>query len=977
MLLLGSLLSLTGCETSSCLGGEEGCTVPPPCPDLVAPTCEGGTARIRVLGAGDDFPGGMDSLASVGDLVLSNDKVTAVIDALDHPHYIAPTGGTLLDLSTNGDDNDSLRDVFQVVGLLPHEAANYTRVEIIQDGDNRAVQVVGTLDGRPDTTIATRYEIRPCEEGIRVRTEVLNSEVDPQPWFLADAWYYGGRETIPFTPTAGTGWDQPEWGLTTVADAMVEAPYAVIAGHADPAASYAVLSCNDEPLVGFHSTEVSGIGIERRILMPRDHAVFERFIAVGEGAAVSDAADIALEVLEQLDGQTWTTLSGQLEADGAVGAYDEGLRASVLVSEGDLATDIEDRIPWTEALPAADGTFTVRVPTGRSYVLSVEAFGETVAEEAIDVATAPADAGVIELPPVGRLTLNATIDAEEDHVLVLFYPSDPDTLEAEPRTVHGHFWECAPLLGNPNDASPACNRALVSGPTEVLVPPGTYDLYATAGPFTTLGRVRDVEVLGGSVQGVQFDLETLPDLQPEGTLAGDFHVHGSASFDSNLSDHDRVRAWLAARLDVIAITEHDVNWDYAQAMSDLDAYDRMVAMPGTESTGHILFQLREDYGFPQVVGHWNFWPIPFDPDAPYRGAGWDELAEPGLLMERHKQAGWDPDFGVAQMNHPWYEAQSGRDLGWATALGVDLTQDLPTTYDGTGQSIFRRTPEGTNFSNADFHTQEVMNGTDNHVYLHYRTLWFYEMAQGLVRGGTANSDSHTVGGNIMGVPRTLVYTDTTVEDFNEDLFNSAVRAGNMVGTNGPVLEVLLVDGDDTWLPGVDAREVSDGAELQISVRAAPWVPVDEVRVVVNGEVVKTITDLTEPSDPFGTEGLDRLETTVALSEVLSGPGDVFIVVEAGNPLADNADLDCDGMPDTGDNNADGTIDWQDVEDLAEEPEDTTCLEEVGPLVEPAIPTDRDHPLYQFAKATPGGTPNAFTNPFVLDRDGGGFEGVNR
>ena len=39
-----------------------------------------------------------------------------------------------------------------------------------------------------------------------------------------------------------------------------------------------------------------------------------------------------------------------------------------------------------------------------------------------------------------------------------------------------------------------------------------------------------------------------------------------------------------------------------------------------------------------------------------------------------------------------------------------------------------------------------------------------------------------------------------------------------------------------------------GAELSIQVTAMPWVPVEEVRILVNGEVVRTITELTGYAD---------------------------------------------------------------------------------------------------------------------------------
>ena len=64
---------------------------------------------------------------------------------------------------------------------------------------------------------------------------------------------------------------------------------------------------------------------------------------------------------------------------------------------------------------------------------------------------------------------------------------------------------------------------------------------------------------------------------------------------------------------------------------------------------------------------------------------WDEQVEPGGLMQRMAdEAGWPDDRGVAQLNHPYAEADFGRDLGWARALGVDLAVPLPQQDDGTG-----------------------------------------------------------------------------------------------------------------------------------------------------------------------------------------------------------------------------------------------------------------------------------------------------
>jgi hypothetical protein len=42
----------------------------------------------------------------------------------------------------------------------------------------------------------------------------------------------------------------------------------------------------------------------------------------------------------------------------------------------------------------------------------------------------------------------------------------------------------------------------------------------------------------------------------------------------------------------------------------------------------------------------------------------------------------------------------------------------------------------------------------------------------------------------------------------------------------------------------------------------------------------------------------------------------------------------------------------------------------GPIKPPALPTDRNSPAYHYS-AIVGGLPQAFTNPFFLDRNGNG------
>ncbi len=953
---------LAGCDLGCLDPTNSRCVVPSPCEDVVF-TCSDGFSEVHVLAEGQTPPvEGPDVLAAPGDVVLRNDRVVAVLDALDHPHYVAPAGGALLDLAPVGGD-DGLRNVFQATGLLPGDGVHYSEFRILEEGPVKAVQYRGTLDGHPGIHVATRYELRPCEPGVRIRTEVVNLEPDPYSMFLVDAFYWGGREHVPFTPRAG--FEHPSFGLTTVLDAVVDTEWMATGAHGADVATYGVTSCDHGTIAGFQSNEISTAGTAPRILMPRDTEVYERFVTVAPGNAVSGASDTLFEVRAQLGGDPTATLSGTLASESGH-VLSDFVQASLVITDEDG--------PVTHTVPDVTGAWSVTLPTGHRYAVEVSSYGDVVlATEPVTLAD-DTDLGELRVPGVGTVTIDGLVDGVEDHLLVFVHPADEADEEAYTSTVYGNFDACAPMIGLPWGPSPACNRVLVDGPTDILLPPGSYDFYAAAGPFSTLSRVAGVRVASGTAQSVTLEVESLP-LQPAGTLSADFHVHGRTSFDSALPDLDRVRSFLAARVDVVASTDHDVVNDYADAVRLLGADERLALLVGLETTGHVLFPLDPSTIYPKVIGHFNFWPMPYDTAGPWRGAPWDELAEPGELFDRIEDAGWPADHGVIQLNHPWGGLQFGRDFAWPTAIGVDTTLPLPTRDDGSGPALFLRTPPGARHSNADYHAQEVMNGSNNAAFLQYRRIWHYLLDEGVVRAGTANSDSHSLTDNVLGTPRTLVWADTTVDDFDLPTFDAAVRAGRMMGTNGPVVLALLPDaGGVDRQPSLEPFAPGDGP-LRIRVSAAPWVPVDEVRILVNGEVQRTLTPDVVPADPFGTQDLLRLDTTVDLSELDLGDGDAWIVIEAGAALVENADLDCNGIPDTGDNDGDGRIDWRDVADLDEEP-DTECLDTVGPLLEPPRP-EWGSPGFHFERVTPKGHPMSFTNPLLLDRDGDGVFGGTR
>lgn len=481
------------------------------------------------------------------------------------------------------------------------------------------------------------------------------------------------------------------------------------------------------------------------------------------------------------------------------------------------------------------------------------------------------------------------------------------------------------------------------------MPPGSYTVYAHAGLQRTLGRAT-VTVTEGAVTPVAIALRDVS-VFPPGSLMGDFHVHGGRSFDTAFPDRDRVLSFVTSGVDVVIATDHDVCTSYDTTVQALGLGGRVTVISGSEHTPLVPYLVRAGSTLPRTLGHWNVWPLRHDPTQLNNGSPFDERQEPGQIFDRMRSRVGEQ--GVIQCNHPVAEMKVGRDEGYLRALGYDPRRPFPMSDDGTGAGLVWRRPGGpTGHRNIDWDTQEAMNGAGVVLNLGYRALWFQMLSQGIIRAATANSDSHSLTTETMGYPRNVVLGSFPRTGFDQDAFNTAVRTGHLIGTNGPHIEAGVMGADGALrTPSVTPFAPAAGAMLAVEVRAVPWVAVTEVRIVVNGTIARTITgsDIQQPSDPYGADGVVRWRGTIPLAE-LTGGRDAWVVIEAGMPLPRSADLeDDDGYIDHVDGDGDGAID------------------DTG-MVRPR-PGDPRYPLDIVA---PGSLPYAFTNPFLVDMDGGGW-----
>jgi hypothetical protein len=309
--------------------------------------------------------------------------------------------------------------------------------------------------------------------------------------------------------------------------------------------------------------------------------------------------------------------------------------------------------------------------------------------------------------------------------------------------------------------------------------------------------------------------------------------------------------------------------------------------------------------------------------------------------------------GFMQLNHPWDAPLFGRDQGYLRAIDFDPREPV-------GGTLLRRPTGG--HRNIDWSAIEVLNSAGPDKFQQARVLWYALLAQGFIVPGTGNSDSHGLTDSQLGWSRNWVDAGLDVASFDAKRFDQALHAGKSSAGIGIVVTARVGPftatnnvGNTPYSPAVDDM-------LEVEVRAAPWVPVEEVRVVTSRgtTIIAAGPAVLHTFDPFGSSGTIRYHAFVPITDLVDR--DDFIVVEAGMPILRAADIDDDGVPDTTDNNGDGVIDKRDVE----EDEDT------GPLVAPPDPEDRTDVRWAITRVISGAWPEGFANPVLIDLDGNGW-----
>ncbi len=328
---------------------------------------------------------------------------------------------------------------------------------------------------------------------------------------------------------------------------------------------------------------------------------------------------------------------------------------------------------------------------------------------------------------------------------------------------------------------------------EVVLPTGTYLVVASRGPEYTVEH-KVLEVLENSSQEVVFRIERV--LNPPGLISLDPHLHTTCS-DADVDVPQRLRSIVAQGLEAALATDHNRVTDYETDLRKLGLERDLAVRSGREVTS-------------AAAGiHFNVYPaVARDLQKDERSFLFEQKAASPLFRDaRERNSG-----AAIQLNHP----RAGN-LGYFNNSRLDQEA-----------AAFALNTLG-----LDFDLMEVLNGpfafASNAVAVED---WLHLLNRGRYYPLVGSSDSHTADGEEPGYSRTFVhYGGPRAEALDWGALFESLRKGKSFASNGPLLD-FRVNGATL---GEMTKADSGRVDISLEVSAAPWISVDEVRLIINGE----------------------------------------------------------------------------------------------------------------------------------------------
>lgn len=462
-----------------------------------------------------------------------------------------------------------------------------------------------------------------------------------------------------------------------------------------------------------------------------------------------------------------------------------------------FAADRRHGAAWT----GADGRVTASLPRAAGpWRVAASTVGRGRAEITLDPDAAAADATRIELPQPG-VVVATIVDAA----------GGPTPCKVQFRRRGAAEEPAADPDFGPDSGDTGVKNLVYShdGRFRRELPPGDYDVVVSLGPEHDAVTL-PLAVARGRETPLTATLRRVVDTS--GWVSGDFHSHATPSGDNTTSQLGRVQNLLCEHIEFAPCTEHARIDSYVPLLERLGATGRMATCSGMELTGSLL-----------PVNHQNAFPLVERRHTQDGGGPIVDNDDPVAQVAR--LALWDDGAEkLVQMNHPDLvqvlgdrDVDGTPDAGFEPMLGfVDVVEVHPP------HEIFR------------FPTRR----DDPRKPISRIFVWLQMLNLGYRVPGVVNTDAHYA---FHGSGWLRNYIRSPTDDPARIVTADVVRAcesGHVMMTNGPFLEAALRaesdGGEQMGGPGDQVVDDDGRVTLAVRVQCPNWLDVDRVQVFVNG-----------------------------------------------------------------------------------------------------------------------------------------------
>ncbi|MBI1356276.1 MAG: hypothetical protein GC160_18195 [Acidobacteria bacterium] len=487
--------------------------------------------------------------------------------------------------------------------------------------------------------------------------------------------------------------------------------------------------------------------------------------------------------------------------------------------------------------PDADGKYSIALPAG-SQTLKIEDIGRDAVQQSVQVAknkTATLDWKVGKAALVRGTVRDSSGAASPAKVQWLGRNGTPTPNFGTEYRVHGNSHQ----------------YQTHDGSFEQQVPPGDYLVRITHGPEFDL---YEQEITVGKGETVEINATLKRSVDTAGWVSTDFHAHSTPSGDNYTRTDDRIINFAAEHIEFAPTTEHNRIYDWAPHIDRLGLSARLKTVPGIELTGS--------------GQHFNAFPLSPDPLTQNGGAPvWTFDPRINAIVLRDwgtpsLHGGTRYDSGANARNARDVRFGGGSDR-WVQAnhpvvQNVFFDRDEDGVRDG-GFVGFEKLIDAAEVWSAEILHHEPMVERRGQKWPNRTFFWLQMLNQGRHVWCVSVSDAHRIFGNGVGDWRTYVpsSTDEPGEIDHAEIVRNA-KAGQMMVTNGPFLQVQTVNG----MPIGSTIHAEGYVDLKIKVQAANWIDVDRVQVLVNGRMPESLNFTARTHPEMFRSGVVRFEQTV-------------------------------------------------------------------------------------------------------------------